>query len=531
MLRSLAVAFFFAAAAATEPLRSQGQIVDFFSMSSVVRTPLPSWLVSGAVDPSSRVAINGHTLPPESLSLGSFNLVIPLEPGINRVSVSVTSPDETTTTTEKDILFDSSFSLAGRDVAYVDVVEVSGGTSGIDGTILIDLSSTTPMGVLPSHIVALSPDKQLAYYANRDIRDTSTNQIVGHLPFSLELDARSFAVSPDGSAIFSRNEVLRRGSAAPETIPFEITTGAGFGGAPPAASPALSLDTLCFGVYASVTCIDPASNSIIASGIGGDSLFPFIGGAAIIGDRLLLHRYGGSSSSRIEFYDTTEFRLQEVSVIGSDFGGAIAALPGGSFVAGSAGNPLFRNGGVAVLGDDPAYAWVPLADDVAAWGSVVIASDGNVGGISVYSATGGLLPVTSFRLGLNQSVVSSGIPAYDNIRRILFKPGISPAGACDITNDSAIDAADAGVLFANWGFSGIGDCTYDGHIDAADAGALFSGWSGDGRPASVPEPPCPLLVLTMGVVALARRRFLSAIPPSTSRPAYCTTHHRLPLTS
>lgn len=60
---------------------------------------------------------------------------------------------------------------------------------------------------------------------------------------------------------------------------------------------------------------------------------------------------------------------------------------------------------------------------------------------------------------------------------------------CDLNGDGSADAADAGIIFSNWGLTGAGDCSGDGIVDAADAGILFSEWTGDSRPAqSVPEP-------------------------------------------
>lgn len=67
----------------------------------------------------------------------------------------------------------------------------------------------------------------------------------------------------------------------------------------------------------------------------------------------------------------------------------------------------------------------------------------------------------------------------------------------DLNHDSAIDAADAGELFANWGGPGPADFDNSGVTDAADASEVFARWTGDG--AVVPEPasirPAILLLL------------------------------------
>ena len=61
----------------------------------------------------------------------------------------------------------------------------------------------------------------------------------------------------------------------------------------------------------------------------------------------------------------------------------------------------------------------------------------------------------------------------------------------DLNNDLAVDGADAGILFANWGASGEGDLNDDGMVDAADAGLLFENWTGDTVRADVSELPIP----------------------------------------
>lgn len=62
---------------------------------------------------------------------------------------------------------------------------------------------------------------------------------------------------------------------------------------------------------------------------------------------------------------------------------------------------------------------------------------------------------------------------FGNVRNI---PG-------DLNGDGAVDAADAAILFSNWGTvppgDPIADINGDGFIDAADATVVFSNWTGD----------------------------------------------------
>lgn len=79
---------------------------------------------------------------------------------------------------------------------------------------------------------------------------------------------------------------------------------------------------------------------------------------------------------------------------------------------------------------------------------------------------------------------------------------------CDVNGDQIADAADAGILFSNWGNAGAGDCNQDGIVDAADAGILFFEWSAD-RPTltAVPEPTSAILLATLSwALGWCRRR-------------------------
>lgn len=81
-------------------------------------------------------------------------------------------------------------------------------------------------------------------------------------------------------------------------------------------------------------------------------------------------------------------------------------------------------------------------------------------------------------------------------------------GPCDLNADGTYDAADAGIMFSNWGQPGLGDCNADGIVDAGDAGQLFSLWTGDSVPVhSVPEPTGAILgALGILIVSRLRRR-------------------------
>jgi hypothetical protein len=47
----------------------------------------------------------------------------------------------------------------------------------------------------------------------------------------------------------------------------------------------------------------------------------------------------------------------------------------------------------------------------------------------------------------------------------------------DLNGDGIVNGADAGLLLANWGGSGVGDLNGSGTVDGADLGVLLSNWS------------------------------------------------------
>lgn len=84
-----------------------------------------------------------------------------------------------------------------------------------------------------------------------------------------------------------------------------------------------------------------------------------------------------------------------------------------------------------------------------------------------------------------------------------------PRSSADFNDDGAIDAADAGYMFSNWGQPGEGDINADGIVDAADAALLAFAWTGDYDRGhvnvAVPEPVSGYAWLATVLLLLARR--------------------------
>jgi hypothetical protein len=79
----------------------------------------------------------------------------------------------------------------------------------------------------------------------------------------------------------------------------------------------------------------------------------------------------------------------------------------------------------------------------------------------------------------------------------------------DLSSDGFVDAADAGIMFGNWGLATLGyfdgNLNGDGYIDAADFGILAANWTGDVGPAATTIPEPSSLVLLAYFLAAVRR--------------------------
>jgi len=110
--------------------------------------------------------------------------------------------------------------------------------------------------------------------------------------------------------------------------------------------------------------------------------------------------------------------------------------------------------------------------------------------------------------GAAECALSGLIEIYEPIRdtaTLSLVPIVEPDLRADLTGDGTIDAADASLLFASWGWSEpVFDINGDGYQDAADAAIMFETWTGDAAP--VPEPGFPLAFLLFSFLARGRCR-------------------------
>lgn len=102
-------------------------------------------------------------------------------------------------------------------------------------------------------------------------------------------------------------------------------------------------------------------------------------------------------------------------------------------------------------------------------------------------------------LGFEESVVDMFLVKFANTA--------APVRVGDLNADSAVDAADAGIMIGNWGSSGLGDLNGDAIVDAVDAGVMFAEWTGDAQPRAIPEPATATLLFLaiLGIPILCGR--------------------------
>ena len=88
---------------------------------------------------------------------------------------------------------------------------------------------------------------------------------------------------------------------------------------------------------------------------------------------------------------------------------------------------------------------------------------------------------------------------------------------CDLNEDGAIDAADAAIMFADWGANAgsIADKNGDGFVDASDAGAMFAAWTGDAPDAAAGDATAAYNVVT-GLIEISANGVVNAFVESAS---------------
>lgn len=424
-------------------------VVDFASQPDVVTSNLSTYLVTGMADVDSLVFVNDAQVPVDGG--GNFVATVQLTGPTNIVELRIEPPAGEPAIVTKTVNFDPSFSTGGERLLLVDVVDVLPvdgelPPASAPGTWVIDLDQGAVLGLLADrHVRGISPDGAEAYFEDREVLDPSNWAPVDPQPlsFSQPIAGNAFAVSPDGAFLYSgpagfETEKLERSTnLVVATSPFSLATGDQWSNAEGPGGPGVSPDggsIACCSADDGFYEVDTTDLAFLWHDLEppgrawqSDLIF------SPDGTLLAKTTYAGSGTWSVEVIETANWERAGIVDVTGDFGGEAVFAPDGRWlVAGCDGNPLFRNGRIALI--DPVSMRVEgsvsrnLADNLAISDTgEVFASSGDAAGIEAFTIddAGRLVPTGLFRLGVNHSIVSSGFSKYDQIRRIIFKPAFA----------------------------------------------------------------------------------------------------------
>ena len=400
--------------------------IDFSTLPDTISTNLGTFFVSGSTAPANTVMVNGAILTLDNV--GNFVTPVALVSGPNPIELDIQSQGGTQTFV-KTITFDPALSTADRKLLYV-----SGIAAALSGTFVIDPDNRSFLGFIANkHVRGISPDGSRIYMDDLSVVSTATHQVLpspsSPLAFSQNIPSDGFLVSPDGTKLYSRDEVLdiAGNQVSPNKLPLNIETGWAFAG-PNQGGPAISQDgryIFCGnGSVNHVQRIDTSNNSSFDTGI---AIFPWLSDLTLSpdGKTLLMSAYWNGD----QIYDATSFNLLLGPLSFGDFSGQAVVSSDGSFaVFGNAGNPQLQGGELVVvdLHSLTPLTAVPLdlADHVVISDqNVVFASSDDTPGVDALSlgSTGVLQSQTHFVLGINQFVLAFGAPQRDEIEKIVLK--------------------------------------------------------------------------------------------------------------
>lgn len=414
----------------------ESPIIDFFALPAQTSTNLSTFVIAGHTDAGNEVWLNGSPIAASAVdSDGNYAVAAPLMQGTNVLALEIRSGTTVITSTQKTVLFDPSYSSAGKRLLYVDSVTWGTGVPALPGTIVIDLDGNTLLGLIPDkHVVGISPDGAEIYTSGREALSTASHQVLRTLPFSQDIPGNGFLVAPDGTRLYARNQRLDVASnTLLSNLPADITTGSSWSGAPIPGGPAISPDSRTIYCCNALRVIDTISNTVTTPGPSAQYLSDIEYAADT--DQILMSEYS-YGAGRLKVYDGQNFALLGSIAGPGDFVGEIALAHGSPrAVVGSAGNPAWAgNGRVSVVDlstlAQVSYKLAPLADNVATSGNnefFVSSGENDLFrrlGVDVYvlEPTGQLVRAKTFFLGINRWVSATGRPAYDQIRRIVYKP-------------------------------------------------------------------------------------------------------------
>ena len=420
-------------------------IIEFRSFPDSFDTNLGNTIIPGKVSPGDMVRVNNLTI--ETDNQGNFVTKIPLTIGGNVVELIVDTENGAREIVSKIINYNPQYSTADRRLIYVDVVDVrpTGEPEGLDGTILIDIDKNVVLGFIEGkHIRGIAHDGRQIFLNDKTVINTEFHQTTTlTLSCSLEdIPSNAFLVSPLGDFVICGDEVidLITNSVRPENLPVSILTGTSFGGAPTSGGPAISPEsTMVFAgpirqpqtTVSRIARISLQDNSMdLVAALSGPF---FLSDLTVSPNNRYLMHVSYCCRNGVRIFDMQDnFSLKGIIGAG-DFSGEIVFTSNGEkAIAGSAGNPLNRGGGLTVINMDSfeseSVVPIDLADNLTiTHNDEIVVSSGNRVGLDVFVILndGTLERMKSFFLGVNKFVPSSGIPRNDEIRRIIYKSNLN----------------------------------------------------------------------------------------------------------
>ena len=479
---------------------------DFFTLPDTVRTNLPAFVVAGRVVKGSQVFVNDVTIAVDSA--GGFVSRFPLSSsdylgaGLNPITLRVVLPDGSSATTTKVVDYDAGLSTSETRLLYVDSV-----SSLLPGTVVIDLDASTVLGLLDQrHVRGISADGTAVYLESRDLIDTASHGLVdppdSPLPFSATVPSNGFVSAPPGDYLYSRTEIVDAPANVllASQLPVSLVTGSSFLNAPIPGGPAITpLGDFVYRTITtnSITKIDRQSLTATTTDVPSEGAF--VSDLSVSPDGTILGRstYGGNGRFAC-FYDSGTLSRIGSAQVSSDFTGELTFSPSGECaVLGASGNPAFRGGGLTTI-EIPGFvqrscSLVDLADNlVISAANEVHATSGTRSGIDVFD----LFPCDSLRrsrtfyLGINQFVVSSGIPRNDDIRRVVLRDLPTLLVATAGPGGGSIDSSPPGIACGSDCVEGYAAGTLVTLSASPEAGSVVTAWTGD--------PDCTDGVVTLG---------------------------------
>lgn len=405
-------------------------LIDFRTHPDTFQTNIKTFLVTGQIDPASKVSLNGEPLSLDDQ--GTFVQSTVLNLGENVLDLSIENPLGQVEHIQKVVTYNPQFNTSDRRVAYVDIVEGANGT--IDGTVAVDLDQNLFLGLLPrKHVRGISPDGTELYMEDRSVIATAFHQNIGMLSFRDPIPWNGFLVSGDGMWLYSRNEKANRFTREVETLlPLSIVTGSSFGGAVVPGTPVITSDGIqiyCCSASDSVNVLNTVTNQVTNIHLPTDRVYQSDLAVSPEGRFLAKSSYSGANGNTVGFYDIHTFNQVGFVPVGGDFVGQVGFSSDNQYAfVGSSGNPR-KGGKVSVINlatlellDSMA---IDLADNlVVSKENEIIVSSGNRLGIDVldFDSTEKLSRIKSYFLGVNRWAGSTFTkPKNDDIRGIVLK--------------------------------------------------------------------------------------------------------------